>query len=104
MNQAIPIIKIKRDPRKLAEDSTQQLIEHIVKSVVSFPEDITVRYVRGEKTTVFHIDCTQRVIGHILGARGKTIDGIRSVVTAACGINGFRGIIEVPYFPIDREK
>lgn len=85
--------------REATEESTQQLIELIIKSIVSYPEDISVRYTRGEKTTVFQVDCTQRVIGHILGSKGKTIDSIRNIVMAICGVNGFRGVIEVPYFP-----
>lgn len=92
-------INMEVDSRKEIEDSTQHLIELIIKSLVSHPEDISVRHSRGDKTTIFHVDCSQRVIGHILGSRGKTIDSIRNIVMAICGINGFRGIIEVPYYP-----
>lgn len=90
------------DERKIIRDSTRDTLERLVKDLVDFPDDITVTYFNGDRTTVYKIDCSQRVLGQILGSKGKTINGLRSVISAITARQGLRSIIEVPYFQQER--
>lgn len=86
-------------PEIEAKEFVRQLVEVLARELVSYPEDISVRFSCGEKTTLYHIDCTQRVIGQLMGSKGRNINGIRAVVQSITQRKGFRSIIEIPYFP-----
>lgn len=79
-------------------DMLRDLLEKVVKQMVPYPEDIAVRYSCGEKTTIYKIDCSQRVLGHIIGSRGKNIQSVRTIVQGISAGKGFRSIVEIPYY------
>ncbi|KHD87110.1 MAG: hypothetical protein OM95_16265 [Bdellovibrio sp. ArHS] len=67
--------------------------------MVPYPEDISVTYSCGERTTVYTIDCSQRVLGRIIGSRGKHIQSVRTIVQGISASKGFRSVVEIPYYP-----
>lgn len=77
---------------------TRQLLENIIKELVSFPEDIKVQFSCGERTTIFQVECSQRNLGQLIGAKGKTIQSLRTIFQGVTARKGFRSIIEIPYF------
>ncbi|MDG0815778.1 KH domain-containing protein [Bdellovibrio svalbardensis] len=101
-NRAIPnVIRLRKtnstpDSQK---EELRHLIEMILKDLVSYPEDIQLTYADGDQTTVYTLNCPQRVIGQVLGTRGKNITGIRVLMTSISSRKGFRAIIEVPHYP-----
>lgn len=99
----VEVIKMTRrapstETRHQDEEHVCQLLKTLVQELVTYPEDIQTRVVRGERTTIYHIDCTQRVIGQIIGMGGKTVQSLRTVIQAITAKKGFRSIIEIPYF------
>lgn len=86
-----------RDPR----EDVRALVETIVKGMVDLPNSIAVSFVMGEKTTIFKVDCDQKCLGQIIGARGKNISGLRAIVAATMARQGIRAIVEIPFFAQD---
>ena len=63
----------------------QDLVFHLVKPLVSHPDDVKVQLVEGEATVMLemsvHADDRERV----LGENGRTLRSIRNVLSAAAG-------------------
>lgn len=84
--------------RAQGEAQIRELLETIIKKMVSYPDDIGIEVERGERTTIFKVQCTQRVIGQIIGSQGKNVQSLRTLALAMTSLMGFRSIVEVPYF------
>ena len=82
-----------------AVEQLRACLESCLRLIVLHPEEVNVSIFQGENTTVFKVDCTQRNIGRILGAKGKNIDSMRVFVQSVAWKNGYRAVIEVPFFP-----
>lgn len=89
------------DSRSQDEERIRDILDGLIKSLVSYPEDIAIRLTRGERTTVFNVDCSQRVVGQLIGAKGKTIQSLRVLAMGMSCLRGFRSVIEIPYFDRD---
>lgn len=86
------------EERTAIREQTRDTLEKLAKDLVDFPQDVSVTFFNGDRTTVYKIECSQRVLGQILGSKGKTINGLRAVISAITARQGLRTIIEVPYF------
>ncbi len=73
----------------------KELIEHIAKSLVDFPEMVKVNEIQGEKTTVFELRVGSGDLGKIIGKEGRTAKSIRTIITAASMKLGKRAVIEI---------
>lgn len=87
-----------KEADKDARENVRTLLETIVRGMVDLPDSIKVTYAMGEKTTIFKVDCDQKCLGQIIGARGKNISGLRAVVAATMARQGIRAIVEIPFF------
>jgi uncharacterized protein len=61
----------------------KELIEQIAKALVDNPEQVTVRPIEGEQTTVFELRVGQSDLGKVIGKEGRTARSIRIIVSAA---------------------
>nr|BFD59893.1 hypothetical protein CKG001_20000 [Bdellovibrio sp. CKG001]BFD63300.1 hypothetical protein BdHM001_19810 [Bdellovibrio sp. HM001]BFD67154.1 hypothetical protein HAGR004_21760 [Bdellovibrio sp. HAGR004] len=82
-------------------ENGRQLLETLLKGMVDFPETIEVSFEVGDKTTVYKVECDQKCLGQIIGAKGKNITGVRSVMAATLARKGIRAVVEIPYFCVD---
>lgn len=73
----------------------KELIEHIAKSLVDFPEMVKVTEIQGEKTTVFELRVGSGDLGKIIGKEGRTAKAIRTIITAASMKSGKRAVLEI---------
>ena len=73
----------------------KELIEHIAKSLVDFPEMVKVQEIQGEKTTVFELRVGSGDLGKIIGKEGRTAKAIRTIITAASMKQGKRAVLEI---------
>ena len=58
-------------------------IEEIAKALVDNPEQVSVRPIEGEQTTVFELRVAQSDLGKVIGKEGRTARSIRIIVSAA---------------------
>ncbi len=61
----------------------KELIEMIAKALVDNPEQVNVREVIGEQTTVLELRVAQSDLGKIIGKQGRTARAIRTLLGAA---------------------
>ncbi len=81
-------------------ENGRQLLEMLLRGLVDYPETVTVTFSTGDKTTLYKVECDQRCLGQIIGAKGKNITGVRSVMSATMARKGIRAVVEIPYFSL----
>jgi predicted RNA-binding protein YlqC (UPF0109 family) len=73
----------------------KELIEYIAKSLVDNPDDVTVKEVEGEKTTVYELRVGTGDLGKVIGKHGRTARSIRTLLNAAATKGGKRAVLEI---------
>jgi hypothetical protein len=61
----------------------KQLIEDIAKALVDIPEEVQVKELQGEQTTVLELKVAPGDLGKIIGKQGRTARSIRTILGAA---------------------
>ena len=61
----------------------KELIEEIAKALVDNPEQVAVKEVEGEQTTVLELRVAQTDLGKVIGKQGRTARAIRTLLGAA---------------------
>lgn len=62
-------------------------------------DDIRVESEVGENTVLYRVSCNPADLGKLIGARGKNIYGLRTLVAAIMARKGQRSVIEIPFIP-----
>ena len=73
----------------------KELIEHIAKSLVDNPEEVSVIELEGEQTTVIELKVAKEDMGKIIGKQGRTAMAIRTILGAASKKMRKRSILEI---------
>jgi len=73
----------------------KELIEHIAKSLVDNPEEVSVTELEGEQTTVIEIKVAKEDMGKIIGKQGRTAMAIRTILGGASKKMKKRSILEI---------
>ena len=63
--------------------SMKQLVEEIAKALVDIPEQVQVREVEGEQTTLLELRVAPTDLGKVIGKQGRTARSIRTLLGAA---------------------
>ncbi|HPT26631.1 MAG: RNA-binding protein [Candidatus Solibacter sp.] len=63
--------------------SIKELVEEIAKALVDIPEEVKVREVEGEQTTVLELRVAPSDLGKVIGKQGRTARSIRTLLGAA---------------------
>jgi uncharacterized protein len=63
--------------------SMKQLIEDIAKALVDIEEEVEVKAVEGEQTTVLELKVAPTDLGKVIGKQGRTARSIRTILGAA---------------------
>jgi predicted RNA-binding protein YlqC (UPF0109 family) len=71
------------------------LIEFITKALVDKPDEVEVREVVGEKTTVYELRVGEGDLGKVIGKHGRTIRAIRTLLSAAATKENKRAVLEI---------
>jgi predicted RNA-binding protein YlqC (UPF0109 family) len=61
----------------------KELVEDIAKALVDVPEQVAVRQVEGEQTTVLELRVAPEDLGKVIGKQGRTARSIRTLLGAA---------------------
>lgn len=61
----------------------KQLVEDIAKALVDIPEEVEVRQLDGEQTTVLELKVAATDLGKVIGKQGRTARSIRTLIGAA---------------------
>jgi len=61
----------------------KQLIEDIAKALVDIPDEVQVKSIEGEQTTVLELRVAPSDLGKVIGKQGRTARSIRTILGAA---------------------
>ncbi len=73
----------------------KDLVEYIVKSLVDFPNDVTVNVVEGEQSTILELKVATEDIGKVIGKQGRIAKAIRTILSATATKGGKRAVLEI---------
>ena len=73
----------------------KELIEYVTKALVDKPDEVEVKEVIGEKTTVYELRVGEGDLGKIIGKHGRTIRSIRTLLSAAATKQNKRAVLEI---------
>ena len=61
----------------------KELVEHIAKALVDFPDQVEVNEVEGQQTSVIELKVAKEDLGKIIGKQGRTARAMRVILSAA---------------------
>ena len=61
----------------------KELIETIAKALVDYPDEVEVKEVEGEATTVLELRVAQADLGKVIGKQGRTARAVRTILGAS---------------------
>jgi len=61
----------------------KELIELIAKSLVDSPDEVKVREIEGDQTTVLELRVAEGDLGKVIGRQGRTARAIRTILGAS---------------------
>lgn len=73
----------------------REFVEFMAKSIVDNPEEVQVKEVAGEKTTVIELRVASEDLGKVIGKQGRTAKAIRSILNAAAAKMKKRAVLEI---------
>lgn len=73
----------------------KNLLTVIAKHMVDYPDQVSVREIEGQFTTVLELTVAKQDLGKIIGAKGRNIGTIRTLMMAVSGNVDKRFLIEL---------
>lgn len=73
----------------------KELVESMARALVDMPEEVSVKEVEGERTTVFELRVASTDLGKVIGKQGKTARAMRTILGAAGTKIGKRCVLEI---------
>ena len=71
------------------------LLEYLARQLVDCPDQVEVRELQGERSTILELRVAPEDMGKVIGRQGKTAQAIRTLVKAAGTREGKRVMVEV---------
>ena len=71
------------------------LIEYIAKSLVEKPEEVQVKELEGEQTSVLELKVAKEDLGKVIGRQGRTARAMRTILGAASIRAKKRTVLEI---------
>lgn len=73
----------------------KDVVEFMVKSLVDHPDQVEVKEVVGEQTTIIELKVAKQDLGKVIGKQGKTARAMRTILTAASAKVNKRSVLEI---------
>ena len=76
-------------------EELRQLIEYLAKALVDAPDQVIVRQIEGEQTTVIELKVAKEDLGKVIGKQGRTARAIRTILNGASTKLRKRTVLEI---------
>ena len=73
----------------------KDLIDVIAKALVDFPDQVEIKEVEGDKTTVLELRVAKEDLGKVIGKQGKTARAMRTILNANATKLKKRAVLEI---------
>jgi uncharacterized protein len=61
----------------------KELLEMMAKALVDYPDQVEIREIEGQATTVLELRVAQPDLGKVIGKQGRTARAIRTILSAS---------------------
>lgn len=87
----------KEEEGKMTDQShvLRELVELMAKALVDFPEQVEVKEVIGDQTTVVELKVAKEDLGKVIGKQGRTARSMRTILNAASTKLKKRSVLEI---------
>jgi len=72
-----------------------EFVENIVKTIVDHPEDVKIKIVEGEKSTILELKVNPEDVSKVIGKGGRIARAIRTLIGVLAGRNNKRILLEI---------
>ena len=72
----------------------KEILETVIRNLVSEPESISINEVQGEQSIVFEIRVAEKDMGKVIGKEGKVAKAIRTIIKAVAAKEDKRVTVE----------
>lgn len=73
----------------------KELVDYMVKALVDHPDQVEIREVEGEKSTILELRVMKDDIGKVIGKHGRIARSIRTIINASATKSGKRVVLEI---------
>ncbi len=73
----------------------KELVHFMAQALVDKPEEVEVRVIEGERTTVIELKVAETDLGKVIGRQGRTARAMRTIVNAAAAKLRKRVVLEI---------
>lgn len=73
----------------------EELVTFLVRALVDKPDQVELRSAESEGTRVFELKVAQEDIGKVIGRDGRTVNAIRTLLSAAAQKQGLKARLEI---------
>lgn len=73
----------------------KELIEYISKALVDNPEQVEVREIEGEQSSVVELRVSKEDLGKVIGKQGRTARAMRTILSAASTKLKKRAVLDI---------
>lgn len=80
---------------KSASEQLRELIEFMAKALVDLPDQVHVKHIEGEQTTVIELKVAKEDLGKVIGKQGRTARAIRTILNGASTKLKKRTVLEI---------
>lgn len=80
---------------KSASDELRELIEYLARALVDLPDQVHVKQIEGEQTTVIELKVAKEDLGKVIGKQGRTARAIRTILNGASTKLKKRTVLEI---------
>lgn len=80
---------------KSASDELRELIDYVARALVDLPDQVNVKQIEGEQTTVIELKVAKEDLGKVIGKQGRTARAIRTILNGASTKLKKRTVLEI---------
>ncbi len=80
---------------KSASDELRELVEYMARALVDLPDQVQVKQIEGEQTTVIELKVAKEDLGKVIGKQGRTARAIRTILNGASTKLRKRTVLEI---------
>lgn len=80
---------------KNASEELRELVEYMGKALVDLPDQVHVKLIEGEQTTVIELKVAKEDLGKVIGKQGRTARAIRTILNGASTKLKKRTVLEI---------
>jgi len=80
---------------KSASEELRALVEYLAKALVDLPDQVNVKHIEGEQTTVIELKVAKEDLGKVIGKQGRTARAIRTILNGASTKLRKRTVLEI---------